>query len=97
MERYILGHSGPACKKHINKCVFNDMIELARVYPFLDSRIDRRSFAHLRDSGKAVKIGHSCAAVSHHRPITAPDSGAGKANRDSHPGEGEGRGKAETT
>src|SRR5476649_964056 len=51
-------------------------------------------FRHLRDSGKAVKIGHSCAAVSHHRPNTAPSEGAGKANRGSHPGEGEGRGKA---
>ena len=31
-----------------------------------------------KDTGKAVKIGHSCAAVTHHRP--PPATGAGKAN-----------------
>src|ERR1017187_10865193 len=52
------------------------------------------SLSHLPGfQGKAVRTGHSCAAVTHHRPTTAP-SGAGKANRGARPGEGEGRGKA---
>jgi len=37
-------HSQGIGNIHINKYIFNDMIELALVYPFSDSRIDRRSF-----------------------------------------------------
>ena len=32
-----------------------------------------------------MRTGHSCAAVSHHRPKTAPSDGAGKANREQIP------------
>src|ERR1700690_3643561 len=80
---------------HINKYGFIDMIVLAWTSAPAGIPNVRCSLARFRDSGKAVGIGHSCAAVSHHRPITAPSNGAGKANRGgSHPGEGEGRGKS---
>src|ERR1700722_8043432 len=39
----------------------------------MDSSIARRSLSPSSgNQGKAVGIGHSCAAVTHHRPTTAP-------------------------
>jgi hypothetical protein len=51
-------------------------------------------FFQSRSAGKAVKTGHSCAAVTHHKPRRA-SSGVRKANRHASVGEGEGRGRAE--
>src|SRR4051812_46407630 len=45
----------------------------------------RRSFhrKYFRETGKAVRTGHSCAAVSHHKPPPRVTGCAGKANRSS--------------
>jgi hypothetical protein len=56
-------------KDHINKSVFIDMIVLALQLP-LDEECHRQTFfvPYSGNPGKAVRTGHSCAAVSHHRP-----------------------------
>jgi hypothetical protein len=38
-----------------------------------------------RATGKAVRIGHSCAAVTHHRPTTAPRQGRGQSQSGTNP------------
>src|SRR5437868_8003029 len=46
------------------------------------------SFFNFRGTGKAVKAGHSCAAVTQYEPLP-PDRPGGKANRCASIGEGE--------
>jgi len=61
----------------------------------LDVRVARRSRSFsFRSAGKAVKSGHSCAAVTHHKPQARRFTACESQSAISVAGEGEGRGCA---